>query len=60
MQASRDVVCECSGVGSGTAEGVAAAEGGVGGSEQQQQQLQEALKLPLLGYSHMVYVCYKP
>lgn len=23
-------------------------------------QLQEALQLPLLGYSHMVYVCYKP
>jgi hypothetical protein len=38
----------------------------VGSQQQQQQQqpqqhqLQEALKLPLLGYSHMVYVCYKP
>jgi len=35
----------------------AAAEGS--GDDQHQAQLQEALKLPLMGYSHMVYVCYK-
>jgi hypothetical protein len=27
---------------------------------EQQLQLQEASKLPQMGYSHMVYVCYKP
>jgi hypothetical protein len=29
------------------------------GSEQQLQ-LEDALKLPQMGYSHLVYVCYKP
>lgn len=36
----------------------AAAEGS--GGDGHQAQLQEALKLPQMGYSHMVYVCYKP
>lgn len=36
--------------------------GGGAGQQQQEQQLalEQALQLPVMGYSHMVYVCNKP
>lgn len=33
---------------------------GAGDQAGSQSQLEAAMKLPLMGYSHLVYVCYKP
>jgi hypothetical protein len=48
--------CAC-----GPAEGQAAAAAATAGGDQpSQQDTDSVLKLPQLGYSHLVYVCFKP